>query len=157
MTHPDGVDDFDDAAPQDAPDTGAKDPQVEADKWKALARKHEQAAKANAGAAKKLADIENASKTEQQRLEERATAAERERDEQAAALLRMRVAVAKQLPADLVDRLRGSTEQELQADADQLLTLMSGARPRGDIDQGARTQSAAPSDMNDLIRRAARK
>lgn len=160
MTQPDSgpVDDFDDEPQngQDGADKGPADPAAEADKWKALARKHEQAAKANAAAAKKLAQIEDANKTEQQRLEERATAAERRAAETESALLRMRVAVAKQLPSELVDRLRGSSEQELSADADALLALVQPGKPRGDVDQGVRG-TPATADMNDLIRRAARR
>jgi hypothetical protein len=59
----------------DQPD---KDWQAEATKWKALARKHEKAAKDNADAARRLAEIEKSGKTEQERLAEaRRTADER--------------------------------------------------------------------------------
>src|SRR5690554_115189 len=44
---------------------------------------------------------------------------------------RLQVALAKGLPAELAERLRGSTEEELSADADQLLALIpSGDEPR---------------------------
>lgn len=56
-----------DDAPDDQPD---KDWQAEASKWKALARKHEQAAKDNADAARRLAEIEESGKTEQEHLAE---------------------------------------------------------------------------------------
>ena len=56
-----------DDAPDDQPD---KEWQAEATKWKALARKHEKAAKDNADAAKRLAEIEESGKTEQERLAE---------------------------------------------------------------------------------------
>jgi hypothetical protein len=55
-----------------APEPGAK-PEPD---WKAQARKWEERAKANAGAAKKLADIEAASMTAQEQAEARAAAAE---------------------------------------------------------------------------------
>lgn len=40
---------------------------------------------------------------------------------------RLRVATTKGLPADLVDRLQGSTEEELSADAEKLLALFKPA------------------------------
>jgi hypothetical protein len=50
------------------PDTGqAPDLAKEVEKWKALARKHEDASKANSQAAKRLADIEAANATEQEK------------------------------------------------------------------------------------------
>ena len=107
-----------DDASDDQPD---KDWQAEATKWKALARKHEKAAKDNADAAKRLAEIEESGKTEQERLaeahrtaNERATAAERES-------ARLRVALKKGLTEAQVRRLVGDTEEELEADADELL------------------------------------
>ncbi len=57
-------------------------------------------------------------------LEDRLAAIERERDESRAEALRVRVASKKQLPDDLADRLRGSTEEELLADAERLLAFV---------------------------------
>jgi hypothetical protein len=53
--------------PQDKPDTGEKDWAAEAEKWKSLARKHEGTAKANADAAKRLAEIEDANASEMEK------------------------------------------------------------------------------------------
>lgn len=102
----------------------------------------------------RLKEFEDRDKTELQKLaeaqqtaEQRATAAEQ-------ALARYRVATAKGVPADLVDRLRGDTEEELAADADRLLDLVGTRRPPN-FDGGARTTAAAAPDMNALIRQAA--
>lgn len=158
MTSPDSgaaVDDFDDALEQqsDAAATGQVDPAAEAAKWKALARKHEQAAKANASAAKKLAEIEDRNKSEAQKLEERAAAAEGLLGPIQQENARLRVALAKGLPADLVDRLRGGTEDELAADADKLLQLVGQQAPAGgSFDGGARRTAPPVGDMNSLIR-----
>lgn len=62
----------------DAPDTGDKDWAAEAEKWKALARKHEVDARAGKSAAAKLAEIEEAQKTEAQKAADKAAAAEAE-------------------------------------------------------------------------------
>lgn len=150
------VDDFDDEATPATQPATAKDgerPEVPPEVSRALRQANKEAEKLRL----RLKEYEDRDKTEQQKLEERATAAERERDETRTSLLRMRVAVAKQLPSELVDRLRGNTEQELAADADALLSLVGpSGRPRGDVDQGVRT-AAAPVDMNALIRRGSRR
>lgn len=57
-------------------DQSDKDWQAETTKWKALARKHEMAAKDNADAAQRLAEIEGSGKTEQERLAEARRAAD---------------------------------------------------------------------------------
>lgn len=105
----------------------------------------------------RLKEFEDRDKTDQQKLEERATAAERERDETRSNLLRMRVAVAKQLPAELVDRLRGGTEEELTADADALLALVANRALAPSFGGGPRQTAEAPTDMNALIRRGTRR
>ncbi|HEX5543690.1 MAG TPA: hypothetical protein VFX60_19405 [Micromonospora sp.] len=104
----------------------------------------------------KLKEYEDRDKTEQQRLTESRAEAERRAADAEMALARYRVAVAKGLPADLVDRLRGSTEEELTADADKLLALVAPAKPDGDagrqpgprpdLSQGSRNQMALNSD-----------
>jgi len=124
-------------------------------KWKALARKHEAQAKANADAAKRLAEIEDASKSEQQRLEERATAAEKRLEETEARLLRAEVASDKGLPAALAARLTGTTKEELEADAEQLLALVGKPAPGRSADAlvGTRTAPAAAEDVEKVAAR----
>jgi len=102
--------------------------QVETD-WKAEARKWETRAKENAAAAAQLKALEDAQKTEQQRLEERAATAERLATEREADAIRARVALEKGLTPAQEKRLVGSTREELLADADQLLVDL-GSRPR---------------------------
>jgi len=57
-------------------------------------------------------------------LEQRLATLEKERADTAAENLRLKVASKKQLPDDLADRLRGSTAEELEADADRLLAFL---------------------------------
>ena len=45
--------------------------------------------------------------------------------------LRLKVATSKGLPGELVDRLRGETEDELSKDADTLLALVKPANSKG--------------------------
>jgi hypothetical protein len=105
--------------------------------WKAEARKHEARAKENAGAAKRLAEIEEANKTESQRLADRADAAEKRAADLEMRALRSQVALDNNLPANLVDRLRGDTAEALAEDAQSLLTLLRRSVP--DVDQGVKT------------------
>ena len=77
----------DEQTPHDEPsddqhDQHDRDWQTEATKWKALARKHEKTAKDDADAARRLAEIEESDKSEQERLAEARRSAD-ERAEQA--------------------------------------------------------------------------
>lgn len=134
-------------------DAPAKDWQAEAEKWKKLSRENESRAKQNATAAQRLAEIEESQKTAEQKAAERTRLAEETAARAAAEAAKLRVGIAKGLPADLVDRLVGSTPEELAEDADRLLALIKPAAPS--FDAGARTTPAAPTDMNALIRQKA--
>lgn len=109
--------------------TTTVDPMAEVEKWKALARKNEQRAKENAEAAKRLAEFEDAQKTENQKALERAEAAEKRAAELEIQALRNDVALRKGLTATQAKRLVGSTLEELEADADELLADLKNARP----------------------------
>lgn len=117
----------DPTAPEVAPPATGEptpDPAAEVEKWRSLARKHEARAKENATAAARLAEIEEASKTEAQRLAERAEKAERALQEATLRSLRLEVAAEKGVPASL---LAGSTAEELAASADALLDFRGSA------------------------------
>lgn len=120
------------AAEQVNPDTGAAksvDWEAETSKWKALARKHEQSAKANADAAKRLTAIEDAQKTEQQRLQERAQAAERELTALQSANARLRAATVYGIPAELVDLLGDGGEEQINERAELLAAKLASSAP----------------------------
>lgn len=105
-------------------------------------------------AAEKLAQIEEANKTDLEKVTGERDTLKTAAESAAAENMRLRVALAKQLPAELIDRLRGSSKEELEADADELLKLV---KPQGrtSFDGGkGRENDAAPTSMNDLLRRA---
>jgi hypothetical protein len=104
----------------------------------------------------KLKEYEDRDKTEAQKLAERATAAENQAAAAQTELMRYRVAADKKLPAELAARLRGSTPEEMAADADELLSLLNAQQQRQtpSYDGGVR-QSTRPTSMNDLIRQTA--
>lgn len=98
------------------------------------AAKYRTEAKANADAAKRLAEIEEANKTEAQKLADKLAAAESKAQEAELRALRSDVSRAKGVPAEL---LSGTTEDELNAAADRLLAFRGEApkppvAPRGD-------------------------
>ena len=71
--------------------------------------------------AQKYDEFVESQKSEQEKQAEALAQAVKERDAMRAEMLRMKIASAKNLPASLVDRLRGETEEEMMADADNLL------------------------------------
>lgn len=113
--------------PDDKPDDGKPDT-GDADKWKAMARKHETEARK---AQKELDDIRNAGKSEIEKLTDRATKAEQDAARSGSLALRYEVAGEKGLSSSLAKRLHGSTREELEADADALLEEF-GEKGNGD-------------------------
>lgn len=108
--------------PQGTPETPTE-PVVEAPAqdttdWKAEARKWEARAKENAPAARKLAELEESQKSEIQKAQERAEAAERELATTKLETLRLSVAAKHGVPANL---LTGSAEDEIEASAQALI------------------------------------
>lgn len=122
---------------------------------RAESAKYSTEAKANADAATRLAHLEESQKSESQKLSDAREAAERRATEAEKANLRYRIALAKQVPPELVDRLKGDTEEEMSADADSLLTLVRRTPPPS-YDGGSRTAAPGKTDMNAQLRRALR-
>lgn len=127
----------DDNAPQGAPQEpsapATQEPAPQETDWKAEARKWESrakenltAAKANEDAAKRLAEIEEAQKTDAQKAQERLDAAEKRAAELELRSIRAEVAAAKGVPANL---LSGSTQADLEASADALIAFR-GEQPK---------------------------
>lgn len=142
---------------QDPPGDEAK-PTETVDYWKQRSRENERKAKENADAAKRLADIEDKDKSEQQKLSEKVAAAEKRAAEAEASVLRRDIAATKGLPAGMADRLRGTTQDEIEEDADALLKTLkdAGGGPKAvDLKQGDRGGDAGGNDVDAWIRKAA--
>jgi len=102
----------DDDAP---PDTdGEHDYKAGEAKWRAMSRKHEAQAKTNADAAKKLADMEDADKSELQKATDRAAAAEKLAAGSEARATRYEVAAELGIYAKHLKYLTGSTKEEIE-------------------------------------------
>ena len=113
------------------PDTGAPaaDPAAEVEKWRALARKHEARAKENASAAARLAEIEEASKSEAQKAAEARAAAEQDAAEARAELARTKALLKYGLSEDDADLLGSGTPEEIDARAGRLAERLKAAAP----------------------------
>ena len=90
-------------------------------KWKAMSRKHEAEAKANKDAAKKLAEMEDADKSELQKATDRAAAAEKLAAGSEAKATRYEVAAEIGIHANHLKYLTGSTKEEIEESAKGIL------------------------------------
>lgn len=138
------------------PDTGGQDLAAELDKWKSMARKHEEQAKRNADKAKRLDELEEQNKSEVEKASSKATEAERRAAEAEAKALRYEVAIEKGVPQRLMRFLNGSTQEELAEQADELLEALGGGdkpqsrRPREKLKSGAASESEPAPDPKKL-------
>jgi hypothetical protein len=119
------------------PDTGGQpatqptdttDWKAEAEKFRALSKKHEARAKENATAAQELQKLKDAEKSELQRLHEAAEQSQKRAQDAELRALRMEVAAEKGLTSAQARRLVGSTKDELLEDADDLLSSFQPAK-----------------------------
>lgn len=102
----------------------------------------------------KLKEYEDANKTEAEKTAERLAALEKTSAESRSRAERLEVAVDKGLPKALAARLQGSTREELEADADELLKLVGDnkpASPKPDPSQGHGGGGAKPASMEEAI------
>ena len=116
-------------------EAAAQEPETTETDWRAMSRKWEQRAKdANAKlkelepVAAKAVELEEASKSELQKAQERAEAAERALADATATAARAEVAAAKGVPVSL---LSGDTREALEASADALLAFRDETARKG--------------------------
>ena len=115
--------------------------------WKVRARQAEAEQKELAARVK---EFEERDLSEQERLTKAAEDAKREAEEAARENLRLKVALDKNLPSEMIDRLRGENLDELYEDADTLLALVK-PRDAQDFDGGAR-KTAKGMDRDEAVR-----
>lgn len=97
----------------------------------------------------KLKEFEDRDKTEAERVAERAKDAEDRAAQAESKALRLEVAFEKGLTPAQAKRLVGTSREELEADADELLETFKPAeaeKPTVDLDLGTSTTTTAPSD-----------
>lgn len=125
---------------QEAPETAAPKQEIPAEVKRALQKANKEAETLRL----KLKDFEDRDKTDAQRLQEERDALKLERDQLALENLRREVADEKGLTPAQARRLVGSSREELESDADDVIaTFPVKAKPMfGEVGQGARAGSA---------------
>lgn len=133
---------------------------AEMEKWREMSRKMEAQAKSNAAAAKKLEEIENSNKSELEKLQAAREAAEKDASTARLELLKVQIATSKGLNLAQAKRLVGTTEEELEADADELLTTFKpvendnsnrNVRPRESLRPGARPDVEPAVNVKEIV------
>lgn len=109
----------------------------------------------------RLKEFEDAQKTEEEKKSEAEAEQRRQFEETAAGkaeaeakLLRYQVAADKGLDLKLVNRISGSTQEELEADADALIELLGNATtpaPKPDPSAGKGAEQVKPRSLGDAI------
>lgn len=113
----------------------------------------------------KVKEYEDAGKTETERLTGQLTAAEQRATAAEARAMRLEVAHAKGLTPGQAKRLVGATQEELEADADEILAEFSpketrdddsGRRPRERLRSGAAPDEEEDPDIDAAVARTRR-
>ena len=132
--------------PQEPKETDWK---AESRKWESRAKENLATAKANEDAARRLAEIEEAQKTEAQKAQERVEVAEKRAAELELRSMRAEVAAAKGIPSEL---LTGTTKEELEAHADRLIEFRGeqAQPPAGPIAPGEGSQRSDHKGLTQL-------
>lgn len=147
------------ATPTDAPAPTADDIR----KLQEALRKEREEAKANrqkaADLERKLSEIDDAGKSELQRLQDQAAEAIKRAEAAEAAALRHEVASAKGLTPAQAKRLVGASREELEADADEILDAFQPAagsaapagRPVEQLRSGAAAEPEPKEDIRSIV------
>lgn len=144
---PDDPKPVDDPKPNDDPKPDPKpddvDHKAEAEKWKAMARKHESQAKTNADAARKLKELDDAKKTDDQRSAERLAELEKKATDAEMRVLRSEVAADMGVPKELRQFLTATTQEDLEAQAELLMKHLPAKKSDEDDDNEDDDKSAS--------------
>lgn len=136
--------------PGDVPPAGERDYESEIKKLRAENAKHRTRNKELQSAADQLAEIENANKSATEKAAEQAAAALKRAEDAESKLMRLEIASEKGLPKKLANRLRGGTREELEADADELMSEFGGSgngqEPRARVTPNLRPGGASGDD-----------
>lgn len=107
-------------------------------------------------AERKLKEAQEASEreklSEKQRLEKERDDAKAEAAKEKVEAMRFRIGLKAGVPVDHLDRIRGETEEDIKADAEEYAKSLG--QQGGGMGGGARG-TEAPKDMNALIRQSA--
>ena len=138
---------------QEAPPT--EPPKVDDTDWKAEARKWEQRAKDNKSAADKLAELEEAQKSEIEKVADRAAAAEKAAAEAKAEALRWKVAAKHGISDEDADLfLTGTDEETLTKQAERLAQRSETRKKNGNVvpKEGTTHREPPEDEMREFTR-----
>jgi len=114
--------------------------------WKAEARKWETRAKADHDLAAKWRDYETSQKSEHEKLADELARKDAEASQAKAELLRYKIASEKGITGEATKLLKGTTQEELESEANLLLSLIANQSkpktPMPDENQGKPTPEA---------------
>jgi hypothetical protein len=138
----------------EAPETEAPevDLAAEVEKWKTLSKKNEARAKENSAAAKRLAEIEEAGKSEAQKAQDRIATLERELEATRSAALRSRIQAKHGISDEDAELfLTGSDEDTLTKQAERLAQRAEDRKKNGNhAPLQGRTPSSSSADDGDM-------
>lgn len=103
-------------------------------------------------------ELQDENKSEMEKLTGKVTSLSDENKSTKAENLRLRVALSKGLTgdkADLADRLRGNTQEELEADADKLLSHLAPPEPKKQGEEENKKEEVPPPSFDGGAREAA--
>lgn len=134
-----------------------EDPTNTVEYWKKHSRENEKKAKANAAAAKKLAELEEASKSEEDKRAEAARKIEGERDEARREAAIARAALKYGLSEEDLDLISGGDPEEIEDRAKRLSERISapanGRKPDPTLGREGAPKSDPDAWLRDLARR----
>lgn len=136
-------------ATEEAPETDEESTDEEFDSKKALAKIRKQNQE-NQSLRKRLKEIEDANKSEDEKRTERLSTLEKAATEYELKAARLEVAIDKGLTAAQAKRLVGSTKEELEADADELLETFGSKRLSRKPNEQLRGGSEPAKPVEDL-------
>lgn len=142
----------------DTTDTGTgtdKGQTAEVDKWKALARKHEQASKANEKAAAELVALKSSQQTADERTAERAQQSETRLAELEARILRRDIALEHKLTSDDAAMLDTITDEDAMRTLAKRLGAVDADRKKNGNHvpkEGTTHTTAKPDELREFTR-----
>jgi hypothetical protein len=105
----------------------------------------------------RLKEIEDAGKSDTEKLTGRVSELEQGLSAAQTAAQRFEVAIDKGVPKSLAVRLQGGTREEMEKDADELLKTLGGNPRPPSFDGGTKDKPHQGEDMNALLSRGARR
>ena len=134
-------------------DQADKDWKAEAEKWRALSRKHEDASRANADKARQFEEWQQSQKSEQQKADEAAQKLQSDLDDARREAALARAALSHGLTADDLELIGGGTPEEIDAKAQKLAErLKAGQQASPHTPDPRLGQEQRPTGSGDWLR-----